>query len=207
MSEPGRESQRVGILGGTFDPPHAGHVAAAVACRDRLGLDKVLFVVANDPWQKSPIQPVSAAEDRLAMVTAAVEGVPGAEVSRIELDRGGPSYTVETVEELAKEAHDRGEVPPAFFLIVGADVVDTLPTWHRVADLAGLVTLVVVVRPGVDARDVVPGWDARVVGGDGIAVSSSEVRSLVAEGLPIVGLVPQAVEHCIRSRGLYAVPR
>jgi nicotinate-nucleotide adenylyltransferase len=207
MSGPGRESQRVGVLGGTFDPPHAGHVAAALACRDRLGLDKVLFVVANDPWQKSPVQPVTPAEDRLAMVTAAVEGVPGAEVSRIELDRGGPSYTVETVEELQRVARGRGEAPPALFLIVGADVVETLPSWHRVDDLARLVTLVVVVRPGVDAPKHVLGWDVEVVGGEGIAVSSSAVRSLVADGRPIEGLVPPAVEHCIRSRGLYAVPR
>jgi len=207
MSGPGRESQRVGILGGTFDPPHAGHVAAASACRDRLGLDTVLFVVANDPWQKSPVQSVSPAEDRLAMVTAAVDGVPGAEVSRIELDRGGPSYTVETVEELAKVARDRGEAPPELFLIVGADVVESLPTWYRVEDLARLVTLVVVVRPGVDAPKHLPGWDFEVVEGARIAVSSSEVRSLVAEGRPIDGLVPPAVEHCIRSRDLYAVPR
>jgi nicotinate-nucleotide adenylyltransferase len=182
-------------------------VAAALACRDRLGLDKVLFVVANDPWQKSPVQPVTPAEDRLAMVTAAVEGVPGAEVSRIELDRGGPSYTVETVEELQRVARGRGEAPPALFLIVGADVVETLPSWHRVDDLARLVTLVVVVRPGVDAPKHVLGWDVEVVGGEGIAVSSSAVRSLVADGRPIEGLVPPAVEHCIRSRGLYAVPR
>ncbi|HXR54667.1 MAG TPA: nicotinate-nucleotide adenylyltransferase [Acidimicrobiales bacterium] len=207
MSVSGGRPERLGILGGTFDPPHAGHVAAAVASRERLGLDRVLFVVANDPWQKSPVRPVTPAEDRLAMVGAAVEGITGAEVSRIELDRGGPSYTIQTVEALAEEARARGAPPPDQFLIVGADVVDTLATWHRVDDLARLVTLVVVGRPGVHRRDSLRGWRLEVVDGSGVDVSSSQVRSLVAEGRPLEGLVPRAVQHCIRRRGLYAVGR
>jgi nicotinate-nucleotide adenylyltransferase len=207
MSGSGDAAPRLGILGGTFDPPHAGHVAAARLCLRRLGLDRVLFVVANDPWQKSPVRPVTPAEDRLAMATAAVEGVEGAEVSRIELDRGGPSYTIETVEELIGPARGPGAPPPRLFLIVGADVVDTLPTWHRVDDLARLVTLVVVVRPGASAPGQVPGWELEVIGGSGVDVSSSQVRTLVAEGRSIEGLVPPSVEHCIRRRGLYAVPR
>src|ERR1700728_1957786 len=200
MSEFGGRGERLGILGGTFDPPHSGHVAAAVGCRDVLGLDRVLFVVANDPWQKSPLRPISPAEDRLAMVRAAVEGIEGAEASSIELDRGGPSYTVETVEELVRLALASGAPPPDPFLIVGADVVDTLPTWHRVEDLARLVTLVVVGRPGVEAPTELDSWRLEVVGGTGVDVSSSEVRSLVADGQPIKGLVPGAVEHCIRRR-------
>jgi nicotinate-nucleotide adenylyltransferase len=207
MSGSGDAPERLGILGGTFDPPHAGHVAAAGLCRDRLGLDRVLFVVANDPWQKSPVRPVTPAADRLAMVTAVVEGVGGAEVSRLELDRGGPSYTIETVEELIAAALGGGASRPTLYLIVGADVVETLPTWHRVDELARLVTLVVVVRPGAIAPERVPGWDLEVIGGSGVDVSSSQVRALVAEGRSIEGLVPPAVEHCIRRRGLYAVPR
>jgi nicotinate-nucleotide adenylyltransferase len=207
MSVPGVRGERLGVLGGTFDPPHAGHVAAAAACRDRLGLDRVLFVVANDPWQKSPVRVISPAEDRLAMVAAAVEGIDGAEASRIELDRGGPSYTIETVEALAEAARAEGIPPPEVFLIVGADVVDTLSTWHRSGDLARAVTLVVVGRPGVETPRAVPGWRLEVVDGTGIDVSSSEVRTLVAEERPIGGLVPPAVEHCIALRGLYAVPR
>jgi nicotinate-nucleotide adenylyltransferase len=207
MSEPGGRPERLGILGGTFDPPHAGHVAAALACRERLGLDRVLFVVANDPWQKSPVRAVTAAEERLAMVSAAVEGIPGAEVSSIELDRGGPSYTVQTVEALAETARAQGAPAPDQYLIVGADVVDTLSTWHRVDDLARLVTLVVVGRPGVAVPEAVPGWRLEVVDGSAEDVSSSEVRSLVAAGRPIAGMVPEAVERCIRRRGLYAVLR
>jgi nicotinate-nucleotide adenylyltransferase len=199
--------QRLGILGGTFDPPHAGHVAAAVRSRERLGLDRVLFVVANDPWQKSPVRPVTPAEDRLDMVAATVEGIDGAEVSRLELERGGPSYTVETVEELLVAARGKGAAPPELFLIVGADVVDTLASWHRADELARLVTLAIVLRPGVEAPEAVPGWAFEVVGDSGIDVSSSKVRTLVAEGRPIAGLVPAAVERCIRRRDLYAVPR
>src|SRR5580700_10467910 len=115
--------ERLGLLGGTFDPPTVGHVAAAVGSREQLALDRVLFVVANDPWQKSPRRAVSPAADRLAMVEAAIEGVEGAEVSRIELDRGGPSYSVETVEALARAATEGGAEAPEQFLIVGADVV------------------------------------------------------------------------------------
>jgi nicotinate-nucleotide adenylyltransferase len=207
MSVSGVRRARLGILGGTFDPPHAGHVAAAVACRDRLGLDRVLFVVANDPWQKSPVRAVTPVEDRLAMVAAAVEGTPGAEVSRIEVDRGGPSYTIETVEALAGAARSGGAPPPEQFLIVGADVVDTLSTWHRVGDLARAVTLVVVGRPGIETPEAVPGWRLEVIGGTGVDVSSSEVRALVAAGRPIGGLVPESVERCIGRRGLYAVLR
>lgn len=131
----------------------------------------------------------------------------GAEVSRIELDRGGPSYTVETVEELAALAIAGGREPPEQFLIVGADVVDTLSTWHRAQDLAGLVTLVVVARPGARAPDEDGPWRVEYVPGTSVDVSSSEVRELVARGEPITGLVPESVERCIRRRALYAVPR
>ncbi len=198
--------ERLGVLGGTFDPPHCGHVVAASACREALALDRVLFVVANDPWQKSPRRQVSAAEDRLAMVEAAVARLEGAEVSRIELERGGPSYTVDTVEALAASARSRGEPEPEQFLIVGADVADTLPTWHRAAVLAGLVTLVVVGRPGGAGPSAPPGWRLELVPGD-LAVSSSQVRERVAAGLDIADLVPEAVERYIAAHNLYAVPR
>src|SRR6185437_1684705 len=99
-------AERIGLLGGTFDPPHAGHLAAALACRDALALDRLLLVVANHPWQKAPQRRISPAEDRLAMVQAAVDGVPGLEVSRMEIDRGGPSYTIETVDALRQDAAD-----------------------------------------------------------------------------------------------------
>ncbi|HMD45254.1 MAG TPA: nicotinate-nucleotide adenylyltransferase [Acidimicrobiales bacterium] len=199
--------ERLGLLGGTFDPPHCGHVAAAEAARDQLELDRVLLVVANDPWQKAPLRAVTPAEDRFAMVEAAVEGHRGLEASRMEIDRGGPSYTVDTVEEVRAAAAGRGEAVPAVWLVVGADLVEGLPTWERADELARLVTLAVVTRPRSPEPDVGPAWRWVRVEGRGVDVSSSEVRSWLADGRPVDALVPEAVVRCIRQRDLYAVGR
>ncbi len=195
--------RRIGILGGTFDPPHAGHAVAAHAVIDRLGLDRLLLVVANDPWQKSGQRTVTPAEDRFALTEALAREVPGAEASRLEMQRGGPSYSVETVEEILAEA---GERPVELYLVVGADLVSELDTWHRHEDLRRLVTLAVVSRPGGPVPDVPPGWDVEWVDGPQVPVSSSQVRDLLAAGQSVEGLVPDAVIHCIDRRALYAVP-
>ncbi len=202
---PQRRPERIGVLGGTFDPPHVGHLDAAARCRVALGLDRVLFVVANDPWQKSPRTP---AEDRYAMVEAAVAGVEGVEASRMEIDRGGPSYTVETVEALRSQARGAGRRPPEIFLVVGEDVAGELDTWQRVDDLRSMVTLAIVSRPGGHGpgHDP-PGWRVARVEGGGVDVSSSEVREALDRGLDVSGDVPPAVIRCIRRRGLYAVGR
>jgi nicotinate-nucleotide adenylyltransferase len=200
-------AERLGLLGGTFDPPHLGHVAAAAETRRALSLDRVLLVVANDPWQKSPLRDITPAADRLAMVEAAVEGLAGVEASRIELDRGGPSYTIDTVEQLRAEASAGHTGVPEIFVIVGADIVDTLPTWHRVDELRDLVTLVVVARPHAPAPSTPPGWHTVVVDGLDLDVSSSEIRERLAAGRGAGEMVPGAVGHCIERRDLYAVPR
>jgi nicotinate-nucleotide adenylyltransferase len=171
---------------------------------EALGLDRLLLVVANDPWQKSGQRTVSAAEDRYALAEALAGEIPGAEASRLEIDRGGASYSVDTAEELLARAGGR---PVELFLVVGADLVPELATWHRVEDLAHLVTLAVVSRPGADAPVFPPGWRAVRVDGPQVAVSSSEVRDLLAAGEPIDGLVPPSVIHCISRRGMYAVGR
>ena len=194
---------RIGLYGGTFDPPHAGHVAAARAVIAQLGLDRLLLVVANDPWQKSGQRVVSPAADRLALVEAMVPEIPGAEASRLEIDRGGPSYSVDTAEEILAE--EVGQ-PVELYLVVGADLVPELDSWHRARDLQRLVTLAVVSRPTGPAPAVPPGWRAERVDGPQVPVSSSEVRDLLAEGRPVEGLVPDAVIRCIRRRALYAVP-
>ena len=192
-------------MGGTFDPPHIGHVAAARAVIDELGLDRLLLVVANDPWQKSGQREVSSAEDRYALTEALARAVPGAEASRLEIDRGGPSYSVETVEELLAGASAEG-LSVELFLVIGADLVPELESWHRSADLRQLVTLAVVSRPTGTAPVVPPGWRVEWVDGPQIPVSSSEVRERLAAGVPADDLVPEEVVHCIRRRALYAVP-
>jgi nicotinate-nucleotide adenylyltransferase len=197
-----QRAARVGILGGTFDPPHTGHVAAGRAVTDALGLDRLLLVVANDPWQKSGQRAISPAEDRYAMTEALAAEIPGAEAARLELDRGGPSYSVDTAEEILAEAAGR---PLDLFLVVGADLVPELDTWHRAGDLRRLVTLVVVSRPASPAPAGPAGWRTVVVDGPQVAASSSEVRDLLAAGKAVDELVPASVIRCIRRRGLYAV--
>jgi nicotinate-nucleotide adenylyltransferase len=200
-------ARRVGIFGGTFDPPHVGHDAAARAIVAALDLDRLLLVVANDPWQKSPTRPVTPAEDRFALTQALADGVPGAEASRLEIDRGGPSYSIDTVEALIGEATAAGRPRPELFLVVGADLVPELDTWERSADLAGLVTLAVVSRPTTPRPSVPPGWDVIWVDGPQVDVSSSAVREALAQGRRIDGMVPPDVIHCMARRGMYAVGR
>jgi nicotinate-nucleotide adenylyltransferase len=210
--EPARRSERIGLFGGTFDPPHIGHVSAARAVQDALTLDRLLLVVANDPWQKSPTRAITPAEDRFAMARALAGAIPGTEASRVELDRGGPSYSVITAEALVTEAVDSGRAPPDIYLIVGADLVADLGTWERVDDLKALVTLAVVSRPampGATPLPVVdpPGWRVERVDGPQVDVSSSAVREVLQRGGSIDDLVPAEVVRCIRRRNLYAVGR
>jgi nicotinate-nucleotide adenylyltransferase len=167
----------------------------------------MLLVVANDPWQKAPVRAITPAEDRWAMVVAAARGVDGIEASRLEIDRGGPSYTIDTVEELRRQAEDEGRPEPELFVVVGVDLVGTLPTWERADDLRRLVTLVVVSRPHTPEPPVPPGWRSEHVEGGGVDVSSSEVRTLLRAGKSVNGLVPKAVIRCIQRRSLYAVGR
>jgi nicotinate-nucleotide adenylyltransferase len=199
-------TERIGILGGTFDPPHVGHVAAARAALEVLRLDRLLLVVANDPWQKSGQRVVSGAEDRLALTRALAEELPPrkVEVSRLEIDRGGPSFSVETAESVAADVARLGG-RAELFLIVGADLVAELETWHRAGDLKRLVTVAVVTRPTDPTPAVPAGWRVEWLHGPQVAVSSSEVRDRLAAGEPVDDLVPAPVIRCIRRRGLYAV--
>jgi nicotinate-nucleotide adenylyltransferase len=192
---------RIGIFGGTFDPPHDGHVAAARAVTEQLHLDRLLLVVANDPWQKSGQRAVSPAADRYALTELLAEEIPGAEASRLEMERGGSSYSVDTAEEILAEA---GGEPTELFLVVGADLVPELGSWHRSDDLRRLVTLAVVSRPTGPRPALPPGWRAVWVDGPQVAVSSSEVRALLREGRSVEGMVPEPIIHCIRRHDLYA---
>jgi nicotinate-nucleotide adenylyltransferase len=192
---------RLGIFGGTFDPIHLGHVEVADAVRDALALDRMLVVVAKHPWQKQN-RPVTPAEDRYAMVAAALADLPGLEASRLELNRGGPSYTIDTVLQLRADAPDA-----ELFVVVGADVVGTLGTWHHELELRDLVTLAVVDRPGAVHLDPPAGWRTVRVAVRPVAVSSTDLRMALETGRTVVGLVPDAVIRCIFDRGLYATGR
>jgi nicotinate-nucleotide adenylyltransferase len=193
--------ERLGVFGGTFDPIHVGHLVAAVNARHALDLDRVLFVVANQPWQKSGRR-LTPAEDRFAMIAAAVAGSPGFEASRIEIDRGGDTYTADTLEELGGAGAAGGAVE--LFLIVGADVGSEMDTWRRPEVVRQLATLVVVDRPGAPELQLGPGWRVERVAIPHLDVSASDLRRRAAAGLPLDWLVPAAAISCIRERGLYA---
>jgi nicotinate-nucleotide adenylyltransferase len=190
---------RIGVFGGTFDPVHVGHLVVAVNVRYSLRLDRVLMVVANVPWQKAGTRSVSAADDRYAMVAAAVEGVDGVEASRLEIDRGGHSYTADTLEVLA-EAHPGAEL----FCVVGEDVAAIIETWERVDEVRRLATLAVVNRPGSPPHLPRDGWQVETVEVPAIDISSTDLRARVRDGRPLDFLVPDAAVRCIRERGLYA---
>jgi nicotinate-nucleotide adenylyltransferase len=187
-------AERIGVLGGTFDPIHIAHLVAAVSVRHSLALDRVLLVVAGDPWQKEGTV-VASAQDRLAMAQAAVEGLDGIEVSALEVERSGPTYTVDTLRAL--EAADR-----ELFLVVGADVAAGIDGWHRADEVRAAATLVVVSRDGHDG-DEPPGGAAHRVRIPRLEVASSDLRARVARGEPIDVLVPVGAVRVIRERRLY----
>ena len=193
--------QRIGIFGGTFDPIHVGHLVAAVNARHALALDRVVMVVANVPWQKSVDRDVSSASDRLALVAAAVGDVPGVEASAIEIDRGGESYTADTLDQLRRAGPD-----DHLFLIVGWDVAAGLTTWARHEEIQRLATLVVVNRPGAGRPRGLDddGWNVVEVTVPNLEISSTDLRARAADGRPLDYLVPESAVRFIRARGMYA---
>ena len=197
-----RNVPRIGVLGGTFDPPHFGHLAAALEVRHRLGLSRVLLVVANDPWQKSSRRPVTEARLRLEMVEAAVAGLDGLEASALEIDRGGESYTADTLAEL-RSRHPGAEL----LLVVGSDAAAGLDTWKRPDEIRELAGLLVVDRAGRPGWRPPAGWPAEVVEVPALDISSCDVRARFADGRPVEALVPPAVADVVRSRGLYGCGR
>lgn len=192
-------AMRLGVLGGTFDPVHVGHLVAAVNVRHALALDRVLLVVAGEPWQKVGTRRISPAADRLAMVEAAVGDVDGIEASDVEIRRGGVSYTADTLTELT-DADPGVEL----FLVVGGDVAAALDTWERIDVVRRLATVVVVNRPGAPIPVLDVTWRVETVDIPNLEISSSDLRARAADGRPLDYLVPEAAVRCIRDRGLYA---
>lgn len=189
-------AERLGVLGGTFDPPHIGHLVAGVNALHELSLDRVLLVVANRPWQKVGERSVSPAKTRLLMVQEAVRGIDGLEASDEEIIRGGDTYTIDTIDRLAADGRE-------LVLVVGADAAAGLRTWHRWRDLARSVEVAVVDRPGALDADLPGGFRYRRVPIPLLDVSSSAVRDRVRSGAPIAGLVPEPVRSVIDRELLY----
>jgi len=186
---------RVGVFGGTFDPVHVGHLAIAHAALESVPLDRVLFVLAR----RSPLKergPVASEGDRLRMLELAVANEPRFAVSRLELDREGPSYTVDTLERLA-QLNGSDEL----FLILGSDAMAKLPGWKDPDRIAELATLVVAERPGAPER----AGTAPIVTFDAprLDISSRELRARAARGRSLRYLVPEPVLQHIEARGLY----
>lgn len=203
MAAPERDvGLRLGVFGGTFDPPHVGHVAIAREVADRLRLDRVIWMPAGAPPHK-PDQPVSPAPVRLEMTRAAAAGEPRFEVSELEIRRPGPSYTVDTLREL-RTAHPDADL----FLILGADQIRTFATgWREPETILELATLALMDRAGDDAAEAspdLPGMERAVhVPVPRVDVSSTEVRALVAGGGDVSGLVPSGVLAVMEREGLY----
>jgi nicotinate-nucleotide adenylyltransferase len=193
--------ERIGIFGGTFDPIHVGHLVAAVNAKHALALDRVVMMVAGVPWQKSGQRAVSSAEDRFALVEAAVGDVQGVEAGRLEIERRGESYTADTLAEMA-----RLHPGSALFLIVGWDVAPELDSWERVEEVKAGATLVVVNRPGSGRPTGLhgEGWRVESVTVPNLEISSTDLRARAVDGRPFDYLVPQAAVHVIRARNLYA---
>ena len=200
---------RVGLIGGSFDPIHAGHLSIAREVRERLGLDRMVFVPAGQPPHKLGKR-LADAEHRLAMVRLAIAGHPHLTVSRVDMDRPGPCYSVDTVRLLRDRLWSARGAETQIFFLIGADSLAELPTWYRPRELLRLCTVVAVGRPGYD---VDPGDLERLLPGappvlylrlnTPVDVSSTDIRRRVAEGRSIRGLVPEDVERYIHKHGLY----
>jgi len=189
--------RRVGLFGGTFDPPHVGHLVTAVNVRHALDLDLVILMVANVPWQKEGSRTITPAAHRLAMVEAAVRDVAGLVPGRQEIEHGGPSFTADTLAVLAEE------FPLAeFFTIIGDDAAAGLHTWTRWEEVVDRSQLVVVDRPG-EPVDLDGEIDWIRVEVPRLEVSSTDLRARFTDGRPLDYLVTQPVLDVIRSSDLY----
>ncbi|MDP7067050.1 MAG: nicotinate (nicotinamide) nucleotide adenylyltransferase [Acidimicrobiales bacterium] len=181
--------QRIGLFGGTFDPPHLGHLAAALAARDALELDRILLVVANEPWQKLDKRALTAAHHRLAMTELLVKDVDGIEASDMEIVRGGLTYTIDTVIQFQDAGHE-------VVLVLGADAAGGLNSWERAEELCRLVQVAVVDRPGHRLPEL-DTWSIHKISAESLDVSSSQLRSLMSEGTSTAGNIPSAVKSYI----------
>lgn len=189
-------SRRVGLLGGTFDPPHLGHLVVAECARVELGLDEVRLLVAGDPWMKDRITP---APERVRLAEAAVRGDPYLTVDDREVVREGPTYTADTLEELCIEEPETG-----WWFLLGVDAANAIDRWERVDAAFALATFVVTTRPGYAAQLPEPyASQVQHLEVPRIDVSSSDLRERYRTGRATRYLVPDAVDAEVRSQGSY----
>ena len=197
---------KVGVMGGTFDPVHNGHLAIAGEARVKLDLDEVIFIPAGQPWLKSNMI-ISPAADRLEMVRLAIAPYPYFKVSDIEVEREGPSYAVDTMAQLKNKLGKNSQL----FFLMGWDCLEQLPKWYKIKRLIELCELVALPRPGYSLPDLpsldekIPGISSKIIMLDSprIDISATGIRERVADGLPFSSLVPAAVERYIQDKRLY----
>lgn len=192
-----RTALKIGLFGGTFDPPHVGHLVTAVNVRHALALDVVVLMVANVPWQKQGARAITPAEDRLAMVEAAVADVDGLVAGETEIRRGGPSYTADTLRSLAEKYPGC-----TLFTIVGDDAAAGITTWERYDEVVERSSLVVVDRPGAPVS-LPAQFEWIHVEVPHLEVSSTDLRSRVTDGRPLDYLLTEPVLRIVRLRSLY----
>jgi nicotinate-nucleotide adenylyltransferase len=197
----GPARRRLGVMGGTFDPVHHGHLVAASEVAARFHLDEVVFVPTGQPWQKEHRR-VSPAEDRYLMTVIATASNPQFSVSRIDIDRGGKTYTIDTLRDL------RAEHPDAdLFFITGADALAQILGWRDAEELFSLAHFIGVTRPGHTLADPgLPAGGVSLVEVPALAISSTDCRRRVARGDPVWYLVPDGVVRYINKRALYRDP-
>lgn len=199
---------RVGILGGTFDPPHYGHLSIAHQALDQLSLNEVLFAPTRNPPHKQ-VWTITPIEDRLEMVRLAIKGEPRIHISRVDIDRSGPNYTVDTIRLLRQQFGSTAEL----FFIMGMDSLVNLPMWHKPEELVKLCTLAVFPRPGFDANipDIekqVPGLTQSLVliSAPPVDISATALHNRIRRGESVRDMVPPAVCDYIDSHKLYRQP-
>src|SRR5688572_5903249 len=192
-------ARRVGVMGGTFDPIHHGHLVAASEVADSFALDEVIFVPTGQPWQKSE-RAVSPAEDRYLMTVIATASNPRFSVSRVDIDRKSPTYTVDTLRDLRTQLGEKTDL----FFITGADALSRILSWKDAEQVFELAHFIGVTRPGFRLSDSgLPADSVSLVQVPAMAISSTECRDRVAAGQPIWYLVPDGVVQYITKHNLY----
>jgi nicotinate-nucleotide adenylyltransferase len=191
--------RRIGIMGGTFDPVHHGHLVAASEVQHLFDLDEVIFVPTGNPWQKAD-QQVTEAEDRYLMTVVATASNPRFRVSRVDIDREGPTYTSDTLRDMRAQLGPDADL----FFITGADALSQMLTWHKAPEMFEQAQFIGVTRPGHELTDPgLPVGRVVLVEVPALAISSTEVRDRVQGGQPVWYLVPDGIVQYIGKRGLY----